>query len=377
MEEHGAHGEHGEGIHLPDPSVWPLVAGIASLVLGVAIVWWTDNKESSFSGPLLGVAVALLMFSIGGWAYEDGRMKKKAESGPSHAGPREARYTQVITFALADGQFDSARGGSGALTALEQASSGLSDLAGFQDLRVIASPATEGPAQVLVETTWAGRDNLATYEQSRATVLDIINAHEDDVVPGSVQVFDMEVVRDTKDVAFRFSRSGAALAIGAMAVGGLTLALGLSAFQNEAVAGTGGGGDGGGGGFDGTIVAQGTAFRTTSFSVPPATEVTLTFDNRDAGIPHNIVIHNGSSSSDPVLTGCTSGCDPAKNGEVYTPLQPGPATDVFTFTTPGVGDYYFFCIAHATQMNGTMTVADGAPVPGAPAGEAPAEDDEA
>jgi len=37
-------------------------------------------------------------------------------------------------------------------------------------------------------------------------MLDLMATHPDEVVPGSVQVFDMEVVRDTKDVSFRLAR---------------------------------------------------------------------------------------------------------------------------------------------------------------------------
>lgn len=37
---HGEHGEHG-AVHLPDPSIWPLVAGVAALVLGAALVYFS------------------------------------------------------------------------------------------------------------------------------------------------------------------------------------------------------------------------------------------------------------------------------------------------------------------------------------------------
>ena len=38
--EHGAHGGEHAGIHLPDPSVWPLVVGLAFAVVGGALIWW-------------------------------------------------------------------------------------------------------------------------------------------------------------------------------------------------------------------------------------------------------------------------------------------------------------------------------------------------
>lgn len=371
MEQHGDQQEHA-GVHLPDPSVWPLVVGIAALLLGVALVWWSDNQDSTFAGPLLGAAIAATLVGIGGWAYEDGRMKRKAESGELH-GARDARYTQVITFAVAPGQFLAARAEAGVISAVERAAGDLHGLAGFQDLRVITSSGGDGPSQVLVETTWAGREDLSSYEESRNTLLDVINAHESEIVAGSVQVFDMEVVRDTKDVAFRFSWSGAIATGAALAVGGLMLALGLSVFQEEETAAADGGGGGGGGGFDGTIVAQNTTFRQTSFQAPPNTEISITLDNRDNGIPHNLAFHDGGGAGDPLLTGCTSGC---AGGDVVSPLQAGPRTDTITFTTPGAGSYFYVCQAHA-NMTGTMTIAEGAPVPGgapaAPAEGAPTE----
>src|SRR5690606_22112968 len=108
---------------------------------------------------------------------------------------------QVLTFAIAEGALDKARGESGVLTEIDSRDSVLRDLAGFQDLRIVVSPAETGPSQVLVETTWANREGLATYDETKDTLLDILTRHSDEVVAGSVQVFDMEVVRDTKDVA--------------------------------------------------------------------------------------------------------------------------------------------------------------------------------
>jgi len=91
------HGEHG-GVHLPDPSIWPLVAGLAAFILGGALIYYSHDRHGDFAGPLLGAAAIIALLAGCGWAYEDGRMKRKAEEG-GHAGPRDARYTQVVTFA--------------------------------------------------------------------------------------------------------------------------------------------------------------------------------------------------------------------------------------------------------------------------------------
>ncbi len=97
--EHGSHGE----VHLPDPSIWPLVVGVAALLLGAALIFWSRDTGNDFAGPLLGAAVVATLVAAFGWAYEDGRMKRKAEESDVR-GPRDARYTQVVTFAIAEGQ---------------------------------------------------------------------------------------------------------------------------------------------------------------------------------------------------------------------------------------------------------------------------------
>ena len=145
--------EHG-GVHLPDPSVWPIAAGLASFILGAGIIFYSANRDHDFAGPLFGAAFIVALIVGCGWAYEDGRMKRKAEAG-IHGGPRNARYTQVVTFTIPEGQYLAARADGGIVSQLEASDSRLRDLDGFQDMRVIVSPALDGPSQVILETTWA------------------------------------------------------------------------------------------------------------------------------------------------------------------------------------------------------------------------------
>ncbi|MDW8047526.1 MAG: plastocyanin/azurin family copper-binding protein, partial [Chloroflexota bacterium] len=243
----------------------------------------------------------------------------------------------------------------------------LRNLRGFQDLRITVSPAAAGPSQVLVETTWTDREGLASYEETRHTILDLLAKHEDQVVPGSVQVFDMEVVRDTKDVAFRFSLGAAATLVSAFIVGGFMIGAGLTLFGGEGTAAGGGGTPPPSGGFEetGIIPARNIRFLVKEIRLPPNTEVTLTFDNRDPSPPHNIQFHNGDANA-PLLPGCKEGCQTA-NGEptdeVSTAIATGPIQQKFTFVTPGPGSYTFICVVHPTDMVGTMIVEEGAPVP--------------
>ncbi len=359
------HGEHGETPHLPDPSVWPLVAALAGFILGAAIIYYSHDRDAQFAGPLLGAAAIITLLAGAGWAYEDGRMKRKAEQG-EHSTRREARYTQVVTFAIAEGQYLASRAEGGIITLLEATDNNLRDLDGFQDMRVIVSPAEDGPSQVLVETTWADREGLATYEQTRTTMLDLLAGHGEEVVPGSVQVFDMEVVRDTKDTSFNFGTGALVGTFGALIVGGFMVGAGLNLFSSDS---------GGAGGGEGTppvagpasnvIVAQNTKFTVGStITAPPNTEITLEFENKDTQF-HNVHIFASDSTSGASLTGCTAGCP---TGDVATELKGGPFKEDFTFKTPGVGEYAFHCDAHPDQMKGKLVIQDGAPVPGAAAG---------
>jgi heme-degrading monooxygenase HmoA len=171
MDQNTSHeGSHeGHGIHLPDPSAWPLIVGFAALFLGLTLIWWSRDRENDAAGPFVGAAAVFTLASAAGWAYEDGRMRKKAEEGELTS-RRDARYTQVITFAVAEEAAANARTEDGVIHALESASSPLRDFAGFQDLRITASPTGTGPLQVLAETTWSSREGLATYEESRQTL---------------------------------------------------------------------------------------------------------------------------------------------------------------------------------------------------------------
>lgn len=349
------HGEHHE-VHLPDPSVWPLIVGLAAMVFGLAIVYWTRDRSSSFAGPALGASLLFILVAAAGWAYEDGRMKRKAEEPGAH-GKREARYTQVVTFAIAEGRVEAARD-SGILQAVDASDNALRDLPGFQDMRIIVSPAAVGPSQAIVETTWANREGLATYEETRQTMLDMVAAHPDDVVPGSVQVFDMDVVRDTKDVGFRFGMGAAVAVLGALAIGGLMVGAGLTLFQSESTAQAGpGGGTTPPAADPYTVTATDNKFSVSTLEAPPNTQVTYTFTNNGAA-PHNLHFLTGPTGTTLVPGAGTDSPTPVRKGE----------SEKLTFTTPAAGTYYFHCDFHPEQMNGTFTVKAGAPAPGAAAG---------
>jgi plastocyanin len=115
----------------------------------------------------------------------------------------------------------------------------------------------------------------------------------------------------------------------------------------QAPPGGGGGGPGGGGGQPGgggvTVVAQNIAFDTSEIDLPADAPATITFDNRDAGVPHNIAIYDDSSLSQNLFT-----------GEIVT----GPTTTEYQVPALSAGEYYFHCDVHP-NMSGSVVVGGG------------------
>jgi len=89
------------------------------------------------------------------------------------------------------------------------------------------------------------------------------------------------------------------------------------------------------------IVADNTAFDTSTITVPAGAQVTIIFDNRDAGILHNVAVYTDSSAAEEIFV-----------GEIIA----GPAGTTYTFTAPSdPGTYYFRCDVHPF-MNGDFVV---------------------
>jgi plastocyanin len=124
-------------------------------------------------------------------------------------------------------------------------------------------------------------------------------------------------------------------------------------FRVVAARGGGGGSNGGGGGNGGsnggggttptTVTAQNIAFDTDEIDLVAGQAAKLTFDNEDAGTPHNIAIYPSESdiSADSALF----------QGDLVT----GPAKQVYDIPALKAGTYYFHCDVHPT-MNGSVVV---------------------
>ncbi len=140
--------------------------------------------------------------------------------------------------------------------------------------------------------------------------------------------------------------------------GGLLLSSGLLPNSNGvapvasgAAGGVSGGGAAGGGAAgesataapslpaaDVNLTAQGIAYQQTSLTAPAGKAFTLAFDNRDAGVPHNVAIKNGSGTE-------------VFKGQIIT----GPDVVVYDVPALPAGQYTFVCSVHP-NMTGTLTV---------------------
>jgi plastocyanin len=90
------------------------------------------------------------------------------------------------------------------------------------------------------------------------------------------------------------------------------------------------------------LAAEHFAFDKSTISVPIGAIVTVNFNNKDSGIPHNFAVYNDSSASQTIF-----------KGQNIT----GPATTTYTFTAPSTpGTYFFRCDVHPTQMTGSFIV---------------------
>ena len=92
----------------------------------------------------------------------------------------------------------------------------------------------------------------------------------------------------------------------------------------------------------GQIAAKGTAFDKDCLSEPSNKAFTLTFDNQDVGVLHNVVFFKGKDATAPV----------AFRGALFQ----GPATQKYQVPALPAGRYFFHCDAHQTAMTGTLVV---------------------
>lgn len=87
------------------------------------------------------------------------------------------------------------------------------------------------------------------------------------------------------------------------------------------------------------LVAERGAFFPGALSASAGSTLTVTLENRDAGVGHDVSFYTPSGS----LAG-------------RTPVIAGPAQASLTFETAEPGPYRFVCTVHPLQMTGVLTV---------------------
>jgi plastocyanin len=121
---------------------------------------------------------------------------------------------------------------------------------------------------------------------------------------------------------------------------------GLAQLVKEEEVASADGGPGGGGATGGpvtvTIVAQNLQFDPTTITASAGVQVTVNFDNRDAGVLHNVAFYTNRSASSAIFV-----------GEITT----GPVVVDEGFTAPSTpGSYFFRCDVHPDVMTGAFNV---------------------
>jgi plastocyanin len=93
------------------------------------------------------------------------------------------------------------------------------------------------------------------------------------------------------------------------------------------------------------IRAKSLKFDKKTLVAPPATNVTVTFENAESAI-HNFAVYTDKSAKEKIFV-----------GENFV----GPKTVQHQLTTPAAGSYYFRCDVHPDTMTGTFLVKDPSP----------------
>jgi cytochrome c oxidase subunit 2 len=88
------------------------------------------------------------------------------------------------------------------------------------------------------------------------------------------------------------------------------------------------------------VSAVNIAYEQSSLEAPAGTPFSIAFNNKDAGVPHNVSIHKDSASGQEVF-----------KGDIFS----GPAQKSYSVPALPAGTYAFVCSVHP-NMTGTLTV---------------------
>jgi plastocyanin len=92
------------------------------------------------------------------------------------------------------------------------------------------------------------------------------------------------------------------------------------------------------------VTAPGLLFEPTCLVAPAGEAFTITFNNDDEDVSHNVAVLPEPGSAEPLAA---------------TELKPGPYTDELPVDPLEEGEYPFLCQAHPAQMTGILAVVGG------------------
>jgi len=87
-----------------------------------------------------------------------------------------------------------------------------------------------------------------------------------------------------------------------------------------------------------TVVGEDISFDETSLSAAAGEQITITFENRDQGVPHNFHVFGPGGQDEK------------------TAIEEGPLTQTLTLTIEEPGSYAFVCDVHPGRMTGELVV---------------------
>ena len=118
-------------------------------------------------------------------------------------------YIQTILVQIEASRLERASEPGGLLADLDEHRSFLRQQPGFRDIRITRSINPEGNVLLVIETRWDDDESLVRYETNEPNVASIINNYRDVIVPGTLQVLDMEALRTEASFARQEAQTGA------------------------------------------------------------------------------------------------------------------------------------------------------------------------
>jgi plastocyanin len=309
------------GVHLPGPSPWPFVLPIGGVLIFVSIA--LPPPGLPVNPILLGLGLAVAAGAATGWYRDANREWRRVELGAHGAVTAGAHVGGVLTAAV------------GSPIEVRQPPPGV-HLPGpspwpflapiglmFVFMGLVFGPwlILGGLAMSLIAVTGWYRDAGHEYRQVEAghppepRTRDPERAFPKRLVPvyGGVAAFTLFVTM----LPFL-----------------LSLLPGSAAAKPQ---------PSGGGGAPSTTplmsASSPAGFEQSAVEVAAGKPLTLTFDNKNAGVPHNVAIYDGPAEAKELFKGT---------------IVTGPTEVVYNVPPLPAGSYYFVCSVHA-NMHGTMT----------------------